>query len=123
MRKVKTFIENNQENLEKISLQAVNIILSYEGKQPKYIILDCDDTNVNAYGSQEGILFSRCVSPSDLMLTKSYVANLPLLINSGTAHDCTNTSNRSVNPLPFNRQGVAVSPRNLAFGNLSHISL
>ena len=33
------------------------------------------------------------------------------------------TSNRSVKPLPFNRQGVAVSPRNLAFGNLSHIFL
>ena len=28
---------------------------------------------------------SRCVTPSDLMLTKSYVANLPLLINSGTS--------------------------------------
>ena len=38
---------------------------------------------------------SRCVTPSDLMLTKSYVANLPLLINSGTLHDCTKTSNKS----------------------------
>ena len=48
-----------EEDLLRIQEMFVTMfILSYEGKQPKYIILDCDDTNVNAYGSQEGILFN-----------------------------------------------------------------
>ena len=41
-------------------------------------------------------------------------------MNSLTLHDCTSTSNRSVNGSPPSLHGVAVSPRNLAPGQRSH---
>ena len=59
-------------------------ILSYKGKEPSHIILDCDDTNVDAYGAQEGILFnsyydSYCYMP--LLVFEGYSGKmiLPLL--------------------------------------------
>lgn len=59
-------------------------ILSYEGKEPRNIILDCDDTNVDTYGCQEQTLFnyyydSYCYMP--LLIFEGYSGNmiLPLL--------------------------------------------
>ena len=59
-------------------------ILSYGGKAPSYIILDCDDTNVDTYGCQEQSLFnayydSYCYMP--LMVFEGYSGKmiLPLL--------------------------------------------
>ncbi|GHT70825.1 hypothetical protein AGMMS50239_39610 [Bacteroidia bacterium] len=37
----------------------VQFIKSYK-KEPKVIILDCDDSNFNAYGAQQGTLFNDC---------------------------------------------------------------
>ena len=59
-------------------------ILSYGGKAPGHIILDCDDTNVDTYGCQEQSLFnayydSYCYMP--LMVFEGYTGKmiLPLL--------------------------------------------
>lgn len=59
-------------------------ILSYEGKAPHQIILDCDDTNVDTYGAQELTLFnsyydSYCYMP--LLVFEGYSGKLilPLL--------------------------------------------
>ena len=59
-------------------------ILSYEGRIPSHIILDCDDTNVDTYGCQELSLFnayydSYCYMP--LMVFEGYSGKmiLPLL--------------------------------------------
>ena len=87
---------------------------------------DLFDVLVQSWGVPEFISKGRLVTYDFVSIKSDGVTQRlidSLQINSGMPHDCTNTSNRSVNPLPFNRQGVAVSPRNLAFGNLSHISL
>ena len=59
-------------------------ILSYGGKAPGHIILDCDDTNVDTYGNQQLTLFnayydSYCYMP--LMVFEGYTGRmiLPLL--------------------------------------------
>ena len=59
-------------------------VLSYGGKAPGHIILDCDDTNVDTYGCQEQSLFnayydSYCYMP--LMVFEGYTGKmiLPLL--------------------------------------------
>ena len=59
-------------------------VLSYGGKAPGHIILDCDDTNVDTYGCQEQSLFnayydSYCYMP--LMVFEGYSGKmiLPLL--------------------------------------------
>lgn len=59
-------------------------ILSYEGRVPSHIILDCDDTNVDTYGCQEQSFFngyydSYCYMP--LMVFEGYSGKmiLPLL--------------------------------------------
>ena len=59
-------------------------ILSYKGKAPGHIILDCDDTNVDTYGRQQLTLFnayydSYCYMP--LMVFEGYSGRmiLPLL--------------------------------------------
>ena len=59
-------------------------ILSYHGRIPSHIILDCDDTNVDTYGCQEQSLFNgyydnNCHMP--LMVFEGYSGKmiLPLL--------------------------------------------
>ena len=59
-------------------------VLSYKGRAPSHIILDCDDTNVDTYGCQELTLFnayydSYCYMP--LMVFEGYSGKmiLPLL--------------------------------------------
>lgn len=56
-------------------------ILSYRGKEPRRIILDCDDTNVDIYGAQELTLFnsyydSYCYMP--LLVFEGYSGKLIL---------------------------------------------
>ena len=73
------------EDLENIQKMFVTIfILSYNGKAPDSIILDCDDTNVDTYGCQEQTLFNNyyqeyCYMP--LLIFEGYSGKmiLPLL--------------------------------------------
>lgn len=53
--------ENMVTDDDLLSLQEMFVtifILSYKGEEPKDIILDCDDTNVDCYGAQEQTLFN-----------------------------------------------------------------
>ena len=75
----------SDEDLERIQTLFVTMfILSYKGKAPSHIILDCDDTNIDTYGKQEQTIFntyydSFCYMP--LMVFEGYSGRLilPLL--------------------------------------------
>jgi hypothetical protein len=79
--------ENSVTEDELLAIQGLFVtmfILSYEGKAPSHIILDCDDTNIDTYGKQEQTIFnsyydSFCYMP--LMVFEGYSGRLilPLL--------------------------------------------
>lgn len=79
--------ENNVTEEELLAIQEMFVtmfVLSYHGKEPSHIILDCDDTNVNTHGAQELSLFnsyydSYCYMP--LLIFEGYSGKmiLPLL--------------------------------------------
>ena len=79
--------ENSVTEEELLAIQELFVtmfILSYEGKAPSHIILDCDDTNIDTYGKQEQTIFntyydSFCYMP--LMVFEGYSGRLilPLL--------------------------------------------
>ena len=79
--------ENSVTEDELLAIQELFVtmfILSYDGKAPSHIILDCDDTNIDTYGKQEQTIFntyydSFCYMP--LMVFEGYSGRLilPLL--------------------------------------------
>lgn len=79
--------ENNVTEEDLLAIQEIFVtmfVLSYNGKQPRNIILDCDDTNVDTHGTQELSIFnsyydSYCYMP--LLVFEGYSGKmiLPLL--------------------------------------------
>ena len=79
--------ENSVTEDELLAIQELFVtmfILSYDGKAPSHIILNCDDTNIDTYGKQEQTIFntyydSFCYMP--LMVFEGYSGRLilPLL--------------------------------------------
>jgi len=51
----------------------VDEFISSYGEEPECIILDCDDSNFNAYGEQQGILFKQEV------FKNTYLSNVSIL--------------------------------------------
>jgi hypothetical protein len=91
--------ENSVTEEDLVAIQEMFVtmfILSYRGKAPAHIILDCDDTNVDTYGTQEGVLFntyydSYCYMPLLVFEGHSGKMILPLLKpgrRSKTANIC-----------------------------------
>ena len=79
-------------------------VLSYNGKTPKKIILDCDDTNVDTYGVQELTLFnsyydSYCYMP--LLVFEGFSGKMILpLLKPGAATRRPTSVTRSNGSLP-----------------------
>lgn len=79
--------ENNVTEEDLLAIQEMFVtmfVLSYNGKEPRNIILDCDDTNVDTHGAQELTIFnsyydSYCYMP--LLIFEGYSGKmiLPLL--------------------------------------------
>lgn len=79
--------ENNVTEEDLLAIQEMFVtmfVLSYNGKEPGHIILDCDDTNVDTHGAQELTIFnsyydSYCYMP--LLIFEGYSGKmiLPLL--------------------------------------------
>lgn len=79
--------ENNVTEEDLLAIQEMFVtmfVLSYNGKEPRNIILDCDDTNVDTHGAQELTIFnsyydSCCYMP--LLIFEGYSGKmiLPLL--------------------------------------------
>ena len=79
--------ENNVTEEDLLAIQEMFVtmfVLSYNGKEPRNIILDCDDTNVDTHGAQELTIFnsyydSYCYMP--LLVFEGYSGKmiLPLL--------------------------------------------
>ena len=85
------------EDLANIQQMFVTIfILSYNGKAPSHIILDCDDTNVDTYGCQEQTLFNNyyggyCYMP--LLIFEGYSGKMILpLLRPGRRNKTANIS-------------------------------
>lgn len=85
------------EDLERIQTLFVTMfILSYGGKAPSHIILDCDDTNVDTHGQQELTVFntyydSYCFMP--LMVFEGYSGRLILpLLKPGRRNKTANVA-------------------------------
>lgn len=85
------------EDLANIQRMFVTIfILSYNGKAPSHIILDCDDTNVDTYGCQEQTLFNNyyggyCYMP--LLIFEGYSGKMILpLLRPGRRNKTANIS-------------------------------
>lgn len=85
------------EDLERIQeLFVTMFILSYGGKAPSHIILDCDDTNVDTHGQQEMSIFntyydSYCFMP--LMVFEGYSGRLILpLLKPGRRNKTANVA-------------------------------
>ena len=84
-----------EEDLQRIQeLFVTMFILSYGGKAPSHIILDCDDTNVDTHGQQELTVFntyydSYCFMP--LMVFEGYSGRLILpLLKPGRRNKAAN---------------------------------
>ncbi len=91
--------ENSVTEEELLAIQDLFVtmfILSYEGKAPSHIILDCDDTNIDTYGKQEQTIFntyydSFCYMP--LMVFEGYSGRLILpLLKPGRRNKTANVS-------------------------------
>jgi hypothetical protein len=90
--------ENSVSEEDLIAIQEMFVtmfVLSYK-KEPSHIILDCDDTNADTYGAQEGVLFnsyydSYCYMP--LLIFEGYSGKMILpLLKPGRRNKSANIS-------------------------------